>query len=238
MLNRQNFFAIASAGLGLQSCVPLQVLTAPLALADTAADSSSLPSSATATTATDASTSSSPAAPARTTHNGDKSAFAKETKAMTMVKYKIAEGRFSMLLPGEYKLTDIKEMDIPAMNYACSAGHGTYNVSYAAMAKPVPDAELADWFNKFSASLIEHVDGTSSQQSPITLKYRPGRQIDVNSIKDKPDSGAIIRFYLDQNMIYVVSAVGEKNWLKSPAVRKFLHGFDFYGKWRPWNQPV
>jgi hypothetical protein len=77
--------------------------------------------------------------------------------------------------------------------------------------------------------------GAYTQQVYTNLKGYPGREITVGAINDKPDSGAIVRIYAVDNYVYIVSAVGDKSWLQTPAVSKFLDSFEFFGGWGTWQ---
>jgi hypothetical protein len=90
-------------------------------------------------------------------------------------------------------------------------------------------------FDKLAGSLIQEINGTGAQQAFVSLKSCPGREIIVSAIKGKPDFGALMRIYICDNYVYELSAVGEKSWLASPAVNKFMSSFEFFGGWDQWQ---
>ena len=146
------------------------------------------------------------------------------------VKYTSAEGRYTVSLPGQPKVTTQE---------ATAATGDKFQQYLASVTEPGDVAYMIGYFDEvpgtiFSADLardgmVKRIDGTLLTETPISLQGYPGREMRVSTTPSSGD-GYIVRarFYEAEKRIYVLQFIFPKS-LESNALNakgtKYLDSF-------------
>jgi hypothetical protein len=142
-------------------------------------------------------------------------------------KYSYPEGRFSVLLPGSPKMNYKTEAGIRMVDYEYPDVHGSYDISYVIMPGQANPAAINLLFDKLTESFVKTLKGSAIKQSSTSLQGFPGRQVDMGEVKVKPGFVGRLRMYSVRRYVYVIGAIGQKDWISAPVVNDFLTSFSF-----------
>jgi hypothetical protein len=178
--------------------------------------------------------------------------------AANMSEQRFPNGQFRVMFPDESSTSYGTQAGLAMTTYTAEEVGGEMKVSFLPLPSlPASGTQTNAFLDKLMNALVSSIKGSSISQGFSSLKGSPGRQIVVGSIAGKPGTGALLRIYIadvsDYNygtdvngtmssstavpkyMVYELSAVGQKDWLSTPAVSNFLDSFEFFGGVKSWT---
>lgn len=148
----------------------------------------------------------------------------KMSSASKMSKLNFPEGRFSVMLPGTPEVKVKNENGMRLVDYEYSEAHGTLNISYAIMPKPLPLTAQRQVLTGLSASIAKSLKGTEVARHSFNFQgIYPGIQVDIAKIQNKPELMARFRYFVVGRYLYIIGSIGRKEWLSSPIVGEFIN---------------
>jgi hypothetical protein len=178
--------------------------------------------------------------------------------AANMSEQRFPNGQFRVMFPDESSTSYGTQAGLAMTSYKAEEVGGEMKVSFLPLPSlPASGTQTNAFLDKLMNALVSSIKGSNISQGFSSLKGSPGRQIVVGSIAGKPDSGALLRIYIadvsDYNygtdvngtmsssaavpkfMVYELSAVGQRDWISTPAVSNFLDSFEFFGGVKSWT---
>jgi hypothetical protein len=175
-----------------------------------------------------------------------------------MSEHRFPDGVFRVMLPDSIQSSHGTELGMAKTTYSAQGVGGTFEVSFVSLPSlPATGTDTDNLINSVSSDLVQQMHGTGVSQGFDTLKGQPGRQINVSSINGKPGYAALAKIFIanvsqydssyDQDgnivetnttpryLLYEITAVGQQQWLNSPAVQNFISSFEFYGGSGEWT---
>ncbi|MCW5822081.1 MAG: TraB/GumN family protein [Cyanobacteria bacterium TGS_CYA1] len=155
----------------------------------------------------------------------------KMSSASKMSKLSFPEGRFSVMLPGTPEVKVKNENGMRLVDYEYSEAHGTFNISYAIMPKPLPLTAQRQVLTGLSASIAKSLKGTEVSRHAFNFQGTyPGIQVEIAKIQNKPELMARFRYFVVGRYLYIVGSIGRKEWLSSPVVTEFINSVAVRGE--------
>ncbi len=144
-----------------------------------------------------------------------------------LTKYSYPEGRFRVLLPGNPKMTYKNQNGLRLVDYAYPDPQGCYEISYMIMPREANPERINMLFDKVGAAMVLGMKADKVKQASLSLQGFPGRQLEFGEIKGKPKVVGRMALYSVRRYVYIVAAIGTKEWLGCPAVNEFWRSFSF-----------
>lgn len=146
------------------------------------------------------------------------------SSASKMSKLSFPEGRFSVLMPGAPEVKFKNENGMRLVDYQYSEAHGTFNISYAIMPRPLPLAAQKQVLATLSAGVARSIKGTEVSRHSFNFQgVYPGIQVEIAKVQNKPELMARFRYFTVGRYLYIVGSMGSKEWLASPIVSEFIN---------------
>jgi hypothetical protein len=145
------------------------------------------------------------------------------------IKYNSPEGRYSVLLPGEPKLSTQEATTATGEKFtqymaASEDSNALYMVGYFDVS-----SNMTFLFDKARDGFIAAVNGTLLAESAISLGAYPGREAKVSATGGNGTEYLIlVRFYQVENRIYVVQFIVSKPADDAVSAQKSAKYFDSF----------
>lgn len=148
-----------------------------------------------------------------------------------MSKLNFPEGRFSVMMPGTPEVKVKNENGMRLVDYEYSEAHGTFNISYAIMPKPLPLTAQRQVLSALSANIAKSIKGIETARHAFNFQgIYPGIQVEIAKVQNKPDLMARFRYFVVGRYLYIVGSMGRKEWLSSPIVNEFINSVSVRGE--------